>query len=571
MAAVESSGHPLHYQHWPRNVPYELPAAETTLWDNLEITTRRYPNKTALSFLGHQTSYTQLKQQAESLCGWLQQQAGVEHGDRVILMMQNCPQFVISYYAILRAGAVVVPVNPMTRAAELPHYVNDGAAKVAICTADVATEIFKAQETLADDQRLRSVIVSRYTECMGDPRDQELKLPEQWSPWLYADPELPDYAARWDQVIAQSIQPATYQGTADDLVMLGYTSGTTGHPKGCMHTHRTIGHNVFGGAIWNGISAADECFGVTPMFHITGMLYGMHSPIYAGANCVILPRWDRDLAGRLISTYRVTNWINIPTMIIDLLGSPNLAEFDLSSLRHVGGGGAAMPAPVAKRLEEEYGLFYREGYGLTETAAPSHSNPPHRTKRACLGIPVIGTESKIIDPETLQEVPQGETGEIIIRGPQVFKGYWNNRQATGEAFIELDGKQWFRSGDLGRIDEDGYFFITDRLKRMINASGFKVWPAEVEGMLFQHPDIQEACIISTKDPYRGETVKAMIVLRCDCDAPPNAEAIESWARERMAAYKIPRVIEFVEALPKSGSGKVMWRMLQEREASTNRD
>ncbi len=459
----------------------------------------------------------------------------------------------------------------MTRAAELPHYVNDGAAKVAICTADVATEIFKAQETLADEQRLRSVIVSRYTECMGDrpdrQSDQELTLPEQWSPWLYADPELPDDALRWDQVIAQSIQPAPYQGTADDLVMLGYTSGTTGHPKGCMHTHRTIGHNVFGGAIWNGISAADECFGVTPMFHITGMLYGMHSPIYAGANCVILPRWDRDLAGRLISKYRVTNWINIPTMIIDLLGSPNLAEFNLSSLRHVGGGGAAMPAPVAKRLEEEYGLFYREGYGLTETAAPSHSNPPQRTKCACLGIPVIGTESKIIDPETLTEVPQGETGEIIIRGPQVFKGYWNNPQATEEAFIELDGKQWFRSGDLGRIDEDGYFFITDRLKRMINASGFKVWPAEVEGMLFQHPDIQEACIISTRDPYRGETVKALIVLRGDCSSPPNAEAIETWAREKMAAYKVPRVVEFVESLPKSGSGKVMWRMLQEQENS----
>jgi fatty-acyl-CoA synthase len=456
----------------------------------------------------------------------------------------------------------------MTRAAELPHYVIDSGAKVAIATADVAGEIFTAQASLEDEQRLRAVIVARYPDCMGDQETQPFELPEQWSSWLYADPELPDYATAWNDVMAAGIQPAEYEGTADDLVALGYTSGTTGHPKGCMHTHRTIGHNVYGGAIWNNISAADQCFGVTPMFHITGMLYGMHSPIFAGATSVILPRWDRELAGRLISACGVTNWINIPTMIIDLLGSPNLAEFDLSSLRHVGGGGAAMPAPVAKRLEEEYGLFYREGYGLTETAAPSHSNPPERTKRACLGIPVIGTESKVIDPETLEEVPQGETGEIIIRGPQVFKGYWKNPEATKQAFIELDGKTWFRSGDLGRVDEDGYFFITDRLKRMINASGFKVWPAEVEGMLYQHPDIQEACIISTKDPYRGETVKALIVLRGNCSDPPGAEQIEAWAREQMAAYKVPRVVEFVDSLPKSGSGKVMWRMLQEQEMQT---
>nr|AKB95181.1 long chain fatty acid CoA ligase [uncultured bacterium] len=573
--AAETTGQPLHYRHWPRNVPYSIPPAETTLWDNLEITVRRYPNKSALTFLGHQITYSELKRQTETLCGWLQQKAGVEHGDRVILMMQNCSQFVIAYYAILRAGAVVVPVNPMTRAAELPHYVQDSGAKVAICTADVAEQIFLTQETLDSSGQLKSVVVSRYTDCMGDDdipsgtaqavRSGAIKLPEQWSSWLYADPELPGYASAWHDVLGANIEPAPYRGAPDDLVALGYTSGTTGHPKGCMHTHRTIGHNVFGGAIWNGITAADECFGVTPMFHITGMLYGMHSPIYSGANCVILPRWDRDLAGRMISKYRVTNWINIPTMMIDLLASPNLPEFDLSSLRHIGGGGAAMPAPVAKRLEEEYGLFYREGYGLTETAAPSHSNPPQRTKRACLGIPVIGTESKVIDPETLQEVPQGEIGEIIIRGPQVFKGYWDNPQATAEAFMELDGKSWFRSGDLGRIDEDGYFFITDRLKRMINASGFKVWPAEVEGMLFQHPDIQEACIISVRDPYRGETVKAMIVLRGDCSSSPTGEDIVVWAREKMAAYKVPRVVEFVDSLPKSGSGKVMWRQLQEQE------
>jgi fatty-acyl-CoA synthase len=216
-----------------------------------------------------------------------------------------------------------------------------------------------------------------------------------------------------------------------------------------------------------------------------------------------MPRWDRELAGRLISRWKVTGWTNIPTMVIDLLGSPNFASFDLSSLTSIGGGGAAMPQAVAQRLLEQYGLYYVEGYGLTETAAPSHNNPPDNPKQQCLGVPIFGTDSRVVDPETLKEMPQGEQGEIIIHGPQVFRGYWQQPEATAKAFIEFEGKPFFRSGDLGRVDEDGYFFITDRLKRMINASGFKVWPAEVETLMFKHPAIQEACIISTKDAYRG--------------------------------------------------------------------
>ncbi len=555
MSAPNSSQPPLHYQHWPRNVPHEIPAAESTLWDNLEVTARRYPNKTALDFLGYQISFSQLKQQAESLAGWLQQQAGVEHGDRVILMMQNCPQFIIAYYAILRAGAVVVPVNPMTRAAELPHYVTDPGAKVAICTADVAGEILKAQSQLQKTEQLQNLVVTRYRDCMSDTGDPLLGPPQQWTSWLNADPELPLWATAWVDALQQGNQPAAYRGAADDLVALGYTSGTTGKPKGCMHTNRTIGHNVFAGAVWNNGCAADKCFSVVPMFHITGMLYGMHTPIYLGATSVILPRWDRELAGRLISLHGITTWTNIPTMIIDLLGSPNVAEFDLSSLRHIGGGGAAMPEAVAKRLQEQYGLRYQEGYGLTETAAPSHGNPPQRPKRQCLGMPIIGTEARVIDPETLKEVQQGETGEIVIHGPQVFKGYWNNPRATEQAFIELDGKSFFRSGDLGRIDEDGYYFITDRLKRMINASGFKVWPAEVESMLFQHPGIQEACVISTRDPYRGETVKALVVPRAESAATLSAEEIETWRTTKWRLTKFPEWCSSLTNYPSQAAAK----------------
>jgi fatty-acyl-CoA synthase len=284
-----------------------------------------------------------------------------------------------------------------------------------------------------------------------------------------------------------------------------------------------------------------------------------------GATVVLMPRWDRDLAGRLISAWKVTNWSNIPTMVIDLLASPRFDQYDLSSLQFIGGGGAAMPQAVAQRLFEQYGLRYAEGYGLTETAAPSHNNPPDAPKQQCLGIPFMSVEARVVDPETLQEMPQGEAGEIIIRGPSVFSGYWKRPEATEAAFIHFEGQRYFRSGDLGRVDEDGYFFITDRLKRMINASGFKVWPAEVEALMFRHPAIAEACVISTKDGYRGESVKAVVVLRDAARGQTTEQDIIDWCRENMAVYKAPRVVQLVDALPKSGSGKVMWRLLQEKE------
>jgi fatty-acyl-CoA synthase len=279
---------------------------------------------------------------------------------------------------------------------------------------------------------------------------------------------------------------------------------------------------------------------------------------------VLLPRWDRDTAARCVERYKIAGWTAVPTMIQDFYMNPNLHQYDVSSIRRLSGGGAAMPAAVAQRLQQS-GITYIEGYGLTETIAATHVNPPQHPKMQCLGIPIYGVDSRVIDPVTLAELAPGETGEIIMHGPQVMLGYWNKPQDTAEVFIELDGKRFFRSGDLGRMDEDGYFFIVDRLKRMINASGFKVWPTEIENLMYQHPAVKEACVIGTKDAHRGETVKAVIVLKPEFAGKVDAQDIIGWARENMAAYKAPRVIEFVDALPKSGSGKIMWRQLQELE------
>jgi fatty-acyl-CoA synthase len=558
-----------HFNHWPRRVPHTLTVPATSLWDNLETSARRYPDKAALLFFGNVTSYGELAQGAERLAAHLHA-SGVRKGDRVILLMQNLPQLVMAHFAILRANAVVVPVNPMNLAQELEHYITDGDVKVAITTADLGAELVKASNALPAGQGLQQVVVTQVGEYLP-PENQREFVPEVWQAWLTMErPALSLNAGEvvsWKQALACTAAAPALAVGPKDLSVLPYTSGTTGLPKGCMHTHSSIMFNAIASAVWGSATSENVTLTVIPMFHITGMVSVMHCSIYVGATMVLMPRWDRELAGRLISQYKVTNWTNIPTMVIDLFASPNFQQFDLSSLTYIGGGGAAMPQAVAQRLYEAYGLRYQEGYGLTETAAPSHNNPPENAKQQCLGIPFISTDARVVDPDTLQELPVGEQGEIVVSGPQVFSGYWRNEAATRAVFVELDGKRFFRTGDLGRMDEDGYFFITDRLKRMINASGFKVWPAEVEALMFRHPAIQEACIISAKDAYRGETVKAVVVLREAYKGQVSAEDIMAWCRENMAAYKVPRLVSFVDALPKSGSGKVMWRLLQEAEAT----
>ncbi|MGZ5182003.1 MAG: long-chain fatty acid--CoA ligase [Ramlibacter sp.] len=559
-----------HHRFWPKRLPHALTPPQTSLWDNLAISARRYPDKAALVFFGRVLTYSQLMRQAERLAARLQA-LGVRKGDRVMLDMQNCPQLVIAHFGILRANAVVVPVNPMNRAEELKHYITDPDARVAIATGDVAAEIAKADAQLPPDQRLAHLIVTQYTDAFDAAQAGDEAPPETWRDWLLTRHPLPALASGqvldWTQALANELPVPGLQVGIDDMAVLPYTSGTTGLPKGCMHPHRSLMHNAAASAAWGNGTVEAVTLLVVPMFHITGMVSVMHSSIYLGATIVLMPRWDRELAGRLISRRKVTTWTNIPTMVIDLMGSPNFEHYDLSSLVHIGGGGAAMPQAVAQRLLDQFGLRYVEGYGLTETSAPSHTNPPDAPKQQCLGIPFMSCDARIVDPDTLRELPPGEQGEIIIHGPMVFDGYWKRPEATAAAFVEFEGKRFFRSGDLGRMDEDGYFFITDRLKRMINASGFKVWPAEVEALMFRHPAIQEACIISARDAYRGETVKAVVVLRSSHKGKVTEQEIIDWCRENMAVYKVPRIVQFADALPKSGSGKVMWRSLQEAEAA----
>ena len=558
-----------HHRFWPTRLPHQIQVPATSLWDNLEFQARRFPDKTAIVFFGREISYRELVHQAERVAARLHA-LGVRKGDRVILLMQNSPQLIAAHYGILRANAVVVPVNPMNRPEELKHYITDPQARVALVTADLAAGLAKASNELPAADRLQHLIVTHYTDAFDPSTAGEESPPSVWNSWLI-EPQAPaslegGEVSDWAHALNHADPLPPLQVTAHDMALLPYTSGTTGLPKGCMHLHRQVNHNLMAGNYWANSTHENVVLGVVPMFHITGIVMVMHGCFGNGCTMVLMPRWDRELAGKLISRRRVTHWTNIPTMVIDLLGSPNFDRYDLTSLVYIGGGGAAMPQAVAQKLHDLYGLNYVEGYGLTETAAPSHSNPPDRPKQQCLGIPYMSVDARVVDPDTLKEVPVGEQGEIVIHGPMVFEGYWQRPDATAQVFFELAGKRFFRTGDLGRMDEDGYFFLTDRLKRMINASGFKVWPAEVEALMFRHPAIQEACVIATRDAYRGESVKAVVVLRASHQGQVSEQDIIDWCHQNMAVYKAPRQVQFVDTLPKSGSGKVMWRTLQEQES-----
>ncbi len=369
----------------------------------------------------------------------------------------------------------------------------------------------------------------------------------------------------WAEVLAAGLPPGPIEGGPDDLAVMPYTSGTTGHPKGCMHTHRSTMVNAAGGGVWGQVNQGAVGLGVLPMFHVTGMQSGLNGTVFNGTTLVLLPRWDRDAAAACVQKHRITGMALITAMVIDFMANPRLPGYDLSSLRRVAGGGAAMPKAVALALEKLLGMKYAEGYGMTETMAATHSNPPDRPKEQCLGMPIFDVDARVVDPATLQELPQGQTGEIIVHGPQVMQGYWKQPEATEQAFVQIDGKRFLRTGDLAFVDDEGYFFFVDRLKRMINAAGFKVWPAEVEALLYQHPAVQEACIISAQDARRGETVKAVVVLKPGFAGDVSEQQIIDWSREHMAAYKVPRIVQFADSLPRSGTGKVMWRALQEAE------
>jgi fatty-acyl-CoA synthase len=545
-----------HLQHWPKHIPWHLTVPETTLCANLEISARRFPGKTATVFYDGRLTWRELDRQVGLMAGFLQNRCGVRKGDRVVLQMQNSPQFIIAYYAVLRADAVILPVSPMHVTDELVHYFEDARASTLITAQDLYAQ---ARPLLGG--LVKHAIVATYSDYIASDSPMDVPAFVKAPRAALNDPG----AVPWADAMAADYKPLPAEAGPDDLASLIYTSGTTGRSKGCMHTHRTLNTTAIGAAIWEGFTADSVALATAPFFHVTGMQHSMNVSVYTGATIAILPRWNPDAAGYMIERYGCTHWANVPTMVVDLLAHPSTAGRDLSSLMNIFGGGASMPEAVAQKLQERCGIEYMEAYGMTETMSQTHMNPPHMLRKQCLGYPTFDTHALVVDPETLAPLGPGEQGEILVSGPQLMLGYWERPEANDAVFVEIDGRRYLRTGDLGRHDEDGFYYIADRLKRMINAAGYKVWPAEVEAALYKHPDIKEVTIISAPDARRGETVKAVVVLKEGRAGQVSAESIIEWSRAHMAAYKVPRLVEFVDALPRSGSGKIQWRLLQEQE------
>ncbi len=521
-------------QHYPDGVPATINYREAPLYSILEDAAAAHSDLPALRFYATRLNYGQLWAQAQRFAGALAE-LGVKKGDRVALMMPNCPQYVIAYYGTLRAGAVVAQINPLYTPRELEHLLRDSGAET-IVVADVLYPVVQAAKNVP----LTHVLVAT----------------------LKGDVELGPESQRFEPLLAQTTAapPSVTINPRADIAALQYTGGTTGVSKAVMLTHFNLLANVQQARAWNpsgGPPGSDRILTVIPLFHAYGMTICMNYGLYSGYELILLPRFDLKEVMETIKSTQPTVFPGVPTMYVAVNNFPNADEYGVSSIKYCNSGAAPLPVEVIQGFEQRFGGRIREGYGLSETSPFSHGQPfmiPPRP--GTVGFPCADTECEIVDVETGTTVlPPGEIGEIRIRGPQVMKGYWNRPDETDIAL--RDG--WLYTGDLGTMSDDGYFAIVDRKKDMIIASGYNVYPRDVEEVLYEHPAVLECCVAGVPDEYRGETVKAYVVTR-----PGGAvtdEELDAFCRERLAAFKVPRIYEYRAALPKSAVGKVLRRLL----------
>ena len=443
----------LWFKSWPRLLPESLDYPEIPLFEPAQTAAARYPRKAALVYYGREVTYAELWESILKFAAYLNR-IGIGKGDRVAINLPNTPQFVIAYYGILRANAVVVSTDPMLSPEGLKLLLNDSGSKAIVTMAPSLPLVNEIKgRTL-----LEHVIAGQYADYL--PQMPTLPVP----PNLTAPAPIDSPAHDWKSIMDGPADPPAVDVGPDDPALIMYTSGTTGERKGALHTHWGMIVNTLRAAVWNHNFSSSVHLATLPLFHITGMHYCMTAPVFTGGTIVLLTRWDREAALRAIEKYRCSHFSNITTMIVDVLAVPDIDRRDLSSLIVFGGGGAAVPKAVGEKLTS-LGLLYTEGYGLTEAGSGTHVNPRDRGTVQCLGLPLFDIDSMIMDPESLREVPTGQSGELVMRSPSMFKEFWNRPEETARAFVEINGQKWFRTGDIVRMDENGNHYFVDRLKR----------------------------------------------------------------------------------------------------------
>lgn len=542
------------YKVWPVWVPkhfeVEKPASEYIReWATYT------PDKIALSFYGQDITYKELNSLIDK-AAWGLVNLGIKKGDRVAIHMENCPQFVIAYFATQRAGGIVVPVNPMFKYAELEHEINDAGAETLIGLDYLYPEVEKAKSRTP----LRNVILTSLRDYL--PAEPILPLPPDAKENKRSFPGTLGFVDFIEKSQDRPICNVT--DLKNDIALLQYTGGTTGIPKGAMISHHTLAYVSVGTMYWYHHREDDVHLGVTPFFHTMGQQQLMCTPLISGGRVIILSRFVPDVVAQAIAHYRCTYWVGATTMVIALLNLPNIKDYDFSSFRCLWSGGTPISVELQKKLKElAPNTIIGEGYGLSETISQGGAiTPLHRYKPGFVGVPQL-SDIRIMDLETgTHEMGPNEEGEITIKGPAVMMGYWNNPEETKE--VLRDG--WLYTGDIGLMDEEGYIKFLGRKRELIKCSGYSVFPAEVEDLLYRHPAVKETAVIGISDPYRGETPKAFIILKPDYVGKVREEEILEWCKENMAAYKRPRFVEFREELPKSAAGKILRRVLMEEES-----
>jgi len=539
-------------KHWPASLDERsIRLPEDTLPVIFERQVQRVPDRVALIFYGHELTFAELHDLVCRFAGWLVSR-GIKPGDRVAIFLENCPQFAVAYFGALRAGAIVVCLNPMHKAVELQHEFEDSGARILV-TSD---QLYPVVAAIRAGTPLEAVVVTAYRDFL--PAEPTLPPPAS-----FLEPAVrhPDTESFLEVVRSSTPLASPVRRSLSDTALLQYTSGTTGAAKAAEITHRNLVSNGELQYAYIGGAEDEVILGVLPWFHITGMECQMNAMAYRGTTLVAIGRFDLVTVLRAIERYRCTLTTLIATVNVAIVNFPKTKEFDLSSLRRCFSGGAPVPPEVARRWEQITGHKLIEGYGLSETTAPTHINPPDRPKYGTVGLPLPLTEVRIVElDDPGKEVARGERGEIAVKGPQVMKGYWKRPEATADAFH--DG--YFLTGDIGVMDEEGYFAIVERKKDMLKVSGYSVFPAEVEAILYRHPAVAEAGVVGIPDPYRGEDPVAFVVLRPEAKGKVREEEIAQWCRTEMAVYKAPRHVRFVDTLPKTASGKILKRLLRDQ-------
>ncbi len=549
------------YKSWPKYLPKELDLSPAPLYSLLTQAASKYPDRTSLGYQGRNLSYAELddlsSRFASALVG-----LGLKKGERVGLFMPNIPQFPISYFGVLKAGGVVVTCSPLYKERELEFQLRDSGSSIVVAACDIVrgNDLFRSLEMCRGRLGLRHVIAASVTDYLPGLKRRLAGLAKVKNVRRRN-------TLRFTELIEahRPLERFPEVDPVSDIAVLQYTGGTTGTSKGAMLTHHNLYSNAKMTAMALPVNERDVAIAVLPLFHIYGMTVTMNAPLYAAAKVVLLPRFDVTEVMETIQKEKVTIFCAVPTMYVAVINSPKVSKFDLRTVRACLSGGAALPVAVRKRFIELTGGNLVEGYGLTECSPVTHCNPLREgvIKDGSIGIPFPGTDAAIVsldDPNVF--LPTGEVGELAIKGPQVMKGYWNNKEESQQVLAN----GWLLTGDIARMDEDGYFYIVDRKKDMIDVGGFKVYPREVEEVLFEHPDVKEAAVIGMPDPYRGEAVRAFVILK-DSTKKVSEEEIIEFCKERVAKYKAPRKVEFVNELPKTLIGKVLRRKL--REASTS--